>query len=30
MTRDILYGAGATTPKLDSENDAISKILAGN
>jgi multiple sugar transport system substrate-binding protein len=30
MTRDILYGDGPTSSKLSAENDAITKVLAGN
>ena len=29
LTRDVLYGAGANSSKLAAENDAITKVLAG-
>jgi multiple sugar transport system substrate-binding protein len=29
LTRDVLYGGGATSSKLDAENAAITKVLAG-
>ncbi|MGA3058436.1 MAG: sugar ABC transporter substrate-binding protein [Candidatus Limnocylindrales bacterium] len=30
LTRDVLYGGGATSSKLDAENAAITKVLAGS
>jgi multiple sugar transport system substrate-binding protein len=30
LTRDVLYGSGPDSSKLGSENDAITKVLAGN
>ena len=30
MTRNVLYGEGATSSKLSDQNDAITKVLAGN
>jgi len=30
LTRDVLYGGGATSSKIGSENDAITKVLAGS
>ena len=30
LTRDVLYGGGATSSKLEAENAAITKVLAGS
>lgn len=29
LTREVLYGGGASSPKISTQNDAITKVLAG-